>query len=33
MLMRFRISAATGTGSALAIWIIVAFGLKQIIIG
>ena len=33
MLMRFRISATTATGSALAIWILVAFGLKQIIIG
>jgi hypothetical protein len=33
MLMRFRISAAVATGSALAIWMLAAFGLKQITIG
>lgn len=33
MLMRFRISAAAATGSALVIWMLVAFGLKQLIIG
>jgi hypothetical protein len=29
----FSISAAAATGSALVIWMLVAFGLKQIIIG
>jgi len=33
LLMRFRLPALAATGSMLAIWLAVAFGLKQIFIG
>ena len=33
VLMRFRMSAVAATGSALVIWMLVAFGLKQAVIG
>jgi hypothetical protein len=33
LLMRFRISALMATGSALAVWLGIALGLKQILIG
>jgi hypothetical protein len=33
LLMRFRISALVASGSALAVWLAAAFGLKQLIIG
>jgi hypothetical protein len=33
LLMRFRISALMATGSALAVWFAVAFGLKQVLVG
>jgi hypothetical protein len=33
VLMRFRMSAVVATGSALVIWMLVAFGLKQAVIG
>ena len=33
LLMRVRMSAAAATGSALVIWMLVAFALKQIVIG
>jgi hypothetical protein len=33
LMMRFRVSALAATGSTLMVWLIVAFGLKQILIG
>jgi hypothetical protein len=33
LLMRFRVSALTATGATLTVWLVVAFGLKQILIG
>jgi hypothetical protein len=33
LLMRFRVPALVATGSALAIWLLVALGLKQLVIG
>jgi hypothetical protein len=33
LMMRFRVSALVATGSALVVWLMVAFGLKQILIG
>jgi hypothetical protein len=33
LLRRVRMPAVTATGSALAIWLLVAFGLKQLVIG
>jgi hypothetical protein len=33
ILVRFRIPAVAATGSALAVWMLVAFGLKQIVLG
>jgi hypothetical protein len=33
LLMRFRMPAVAATGSALAIWLLAAFGLKQLAIG
>ena len=33
LLMRFRFSAVTATGSSLVLWLIMALGFKQILIG
>jgi hypothetical protein len=33
LLMRFRISAMAASSSALAVWLAVAFGLKQMLLG
>jgi hypothetical protein len=33
LLMRFRISALAASGSALAVWLAAAFGLKQLMMG
>jgi hypothetical protein len=33
LLMRMRLSAVTATGSAVFMWLLVAFGLKQVLIG
>jgi hypothetical protein len=33
ILVRFRFSAVAATGSALAVWVLVAFGLKQLVVG
>jgi hypothetical protein len=33
LVMRFRVSALAATGSALMVWLMVALGLKQILIG
>lgn len=33
LLMRFRVSAVVATSSALALWLVAAFGLKQLIVG
>jgi len=33
LLMRSRISAVMATGSALAVWLVLAFGLKQLFVG
>jgi hypothetical protein len=33
LLMRFRFSAVTATGSTLVLWLVMAFGFKQTLIG
>jgi hypothetical protein len=33
LLMRFRFSAVTATGSSLVLWLVMALGFKQILIG
>jgi hypothetical protein len=33
LLMRFRMPAVAATGSAIGVWLLVAFGLKQLTIG
>jgi hypothetical protein len=33
LLMRFRVSALVATGSVLTVWLVAAFGLKQLVLG